>query len=403
MNLYLIKIGKVWQAVRRDGPVRAVRRIVDALVQTLKPVGRGDVLFVTGGVGDSALYRTRHVAEELRKHGFACSVTIQDNPFLTKYASRFSVFVFHRTLFTPTVAALITAIKAAGKTVIFDTDDLVHDPRYLQHMDYYKKMNVLERKLYDNGVGGEIVRDPYVEVATVTTTFLADALRTEGKRAIVVPNRASDADVANAAKGMRARAQCPNANDSVRMGYFSGTISHNKDFATITDVLMRLLTAYPYVQLFLVGPLDVESALVRQFRNRITQLPYAMRPQHFANIASCDINLAPLEYGNPFCEAKSELKFFEAGLVKVPTVAVANQTYREAIADGVDGFVAADAAEWEDKLSRLITDANLRRTMGEKAYHTAMTRYTTVSADNEEYYTYLRSKITATAVAKDAV
>ncbi len=400
MNLYIIKIGKVWQAIRRDGPVRAVRRIIDAAVQTFKPVGHGDILFITGGVGDSALYRTRHVAEELRKQQFRCSVTIQDNPFLRRYVDRFSIFIFHRTLYTPAVAAMIDAIKATGKTVIFDTDDLVYDPQYLQHMDYYTKMNALERTLYDNGVGGEIVRDPYVEVVTVTTSFLADKLRAEGKRVIVVPNRASDADVAHAAAGIHAHAQRAHMDHTVRIGYFSGTISHNKDFATIIEPLMRIMARYPMVQLFLVGPLDVESALVQRFRHRITQLPYAMRPQHFVNLASCDINLAPLEYHNPFCEAKSELKFFEAGLVRVPTVAVANQTYREAITDGVDGFLAADAEQWEAKLAQLIDDVTLRRTMGEKAYRVSMARYTTAHAANEEYYAYLRSKIRHTAKQK---
>ncbi len=393
MNLYMIKIGKVWQAIRRDGPVRAMRRIIDAAVHTLRPVGRGDVLFITGGVGDSALYRTRHVAEELRKKGFVCSVTVQDNPFLMRYVGRFSVFIFHRTLYTSAVASMIAAIKAAEKTIIFDTDDLVHDPKYLQYMDYYKKMNALERKLYDNGVGGEIVRDPSVEVVTVTTSFLADVMRAEGKHAIIVPNRASDADIANAAKGMQVRARVAADKHMVTVGYFSGAISHNKDFATITEPLLHILAAHPHVRLLLVGPLDVEHVLVRQFHDRITQLPYALRPQHFANVASCDINLAPLEYDNPFCEAKSELKFFEAGLVRVPTVAVDNRTYREAITDGVDGFLARDAKEWEAKLTRLVTDATLRRMMGDHAYATAMARYTTASATNEEYYTYLRSKI----------
>ena len=37
--------------------------------------------------------------------------------------------------------------------------------------------------------------------------------------------------------------------------------------------------------------------------------------------ARFDINLAPLEVGNPFCEAKSQLKFFEAGLVNCTTIA----------------------------------------------------------------------------------
>ena len=38
-------------------------------------------------------------------------------------------------------------------------------------------------------------------------------------------------------------------------------------------------------------------------------------------IARFDINLAPLEPDNPFCDAKSELKYFEGALAGVCTIA----------------------------------------------------------------------------------
>jgi len=69
-------------------------------------VKAGDILFITGGVGDSALYRAKHFAEELELNGFKCSATIQDNPFLPTYADKFKIFIFHRALFTPGVKKL---------------------------------------------------------------------------------------------------------------------------------------------------------------------------------------------------------------------------------------------------------------------------------------------------------
>ena len=77
---------------------------------------------------------------------------------------------------------------------------------------------------------------------------------------------------------------------------------------------MRLLERYPSLRLILAGPLDVDDALKR-FAAQIERVVFAPRAEHFRNIAGVDINLAPLEIGNPFCESKSELKWFEAGAV----------------------------------------------------------------------------------------
>ncbi|MCX6763727.1 MAG: glycosyltransferase, partial [Candidatus Moranbacteria bacterium] len=120
---------------------------------------------------------------------------------------------------------------------------------------------------------------------------------------------------------------------------------------------------------------------------------YAPRQKHFQNISRCEIILAPLEVGNPFCEAKSELKFFEAGILEVPTVAVKNQTFSEAIIDGVDGFLAGNSQEWFEKMEKLILNDNLRQEMGKKAREKVLEKYTTKNAKNERYYSYLRSKL----------
>jgi len=101
----------------------------------------------------------------------------------------------------------------------------------------------------------------------------------------------------------------------------------------------------------------------------------------------------PLEIGNPFCEARSELKFFEAAIMKVPTIAAATQTYRGAIEDGVTGFLAENELEWTEKLGRLIEDENLRCAMGERAREKTLKDYTNKNSHNEEYYNYLRTNL----------
>lgn len=388
MKLFFIRLGKFLNILKQDGFWNGVKRIGSFASRLFQGVGSGDILFLTGGVGDSALYRAWHQAEELEYHGFKCSVALQDRPFLLNSVDQFKIFVFHRTLFTPQLEKLINKIKAQRKEIIFETDDLVFDSRYLGKMDYLKNINPLEKPLYAKGVGAELLQDPYVKVCTTTTAFLADKLREFGKQVFIVPNKLSRKDVARAEKLIQS--PVPKVGKSVKLGYFSGTISHNQDFALITETLARILEKYSQTELFLVGPLKLESQLLK-FPARIKKLPYVPREKHFTNVASVDINLAPLEIGNPFCEAKSELKFFEAGIVGVPTVASATRTFQEAISDGFDGFTAKDPTEWENKLSRLILEPELRREMGQKALQKAQETYTTQAGKNEAYYAYLRS------------
>lgn len=393
MKSFLIKIGKSAKVIRRDGILGGGKRVAAFFINFLKMMRKfpgGDVLIITDGVGDSALYRASHVSEELNLNGFKSFVTVPDSPYLSDYASSFKVFVFHRVLFGPKIEKFISRIKSEKKEIIFETDDLVFDPKYLKFMDYFKQMNALERKLYENGVGGEILKDPYVKVCTTTTSFLAEKLKEYGKQVFIVPNKLSKSDV-QAAENILKDGKKP-SDGKVRLGYFSGTISHNKDFATITEALLLIMEKYPQVELFLVGPLDVGSKL-NKFKGRIRQLPYVSRKKHFKNIFRVDINLSPLEIGNPFCESKSELKYFEAGILGIPTVASATQTFRKAINNGEDGFVASITDEWFSGLEKLIMSPHLRSTMGLKARQKALEQYYTHSAKNEEYYVFLRSNL----------
>lgn len=403
MKLLLIKIGKAFNTIKRDGLLRGGRRVFQSTKALFGRVKPGDVLFIAGGVGDSARYGCQHQAEELEVHGIKCSITVQDNPFLTNYVDKFQVFIFHRTLYTPSVQKLIEKIKATGKTIIYATDDLVFDPQYNQYMDYLANANKFEKMLYENGVGGEILQDPYTEAAVTTTSFLADKMTDYVKRhrtamgisnikfqAYVSLNKMSQEDV-RIAQAILEQQQWKD-DGLVRVGYFSGTISHNKDFATVANVLMELLEKYPQMRLVLVGYLDPGDKL-HQFSSQIEQLPFVPRKKHFANIASVDISIAPLETKNPFCQAKSELKFFEAGLVKVPSVVSGTRTFQEAMVDGIDGFVANNETEWKERIEKLLLDQTLRQQMGQKAFEKVMAQYVTTGDGNEKYYDYLKSKI----------
>src|SRR5207253_2012078 len=87
--------------------------------------------------------------------------------------------------------------------------------------------------------------------------------------------------------------------------------------------------------------------------------------RHLADLlAEVDINLAPLEANNPFTDAKSCLKYLEAALVGVPTVASARSDFVRAIRHGENGLLAESSDDWKESLRKLIESPMLRAEIG---------------------------------------
>ena len=93
-----------------------------------------------------------------------------------------------------------------------------------------------------------------------------------------------------------------------------------------------------------------------------------------AEIARADINLIPLKI-NVFTEGKSNLKYYEAALLKIPSVASPTGVYSSCITHGVNGFLARSHAEWYEALRSLIVDPALREQMGERAHRHVLGTY----------------------------
>jgi glycosyltransferase involved in cell wall biosynthesis len=87
------------------------------------------------------------------------------------------------------------------------------------------------------------------------------------------------------------------------------------------------------------------------------------------------INLAPLDVDNPFCHAKSELKYFEAAIVGVPTIASPTDTFKRCMTHRLNGMLASNEDEWYSALKALIEDKNLYENVKKNALEHVMARY----------------------------
>ncbi len=95
-----------------------------------------------------------------------------------------------------------------------------------------------------------------------------------------------------------------------------------------------------------------------------TELPGVLR--------DLDVNLAPLEPGSIFNEAKSAIKWLEAALTSTPTIASPTEPFREAITDGHNGILATTPDEWSRAIEGLLDDSDARARVGERARRDAL-------------------------------
>lgn len=144
---------------------------------------------------------------------------------------------------------------------------------------------------------------------------------------------------------------------------YLGSRSHTRDFLAIQEAVWSVLRKRPDWSLRTIGcdPLPVPSDL----RDRVTERPWLPVTEVLGAVCElgAEIGIAPL-VDTPFNRGRSALKWLQFGALGVPMVASAVPPYLDTIADGHDGFLAADLPEWEERLLRLMDDDRLRDAVG---------------------------------------
>lgn len=335
------------------------------------------VLFISGIDGDTRRYRCFHQQEQLDSLGITTEFRESDDPQLLVDVLDYDVFVLHRVPYNQLVGIVIDIAHLRGKPVIFETDDLVFDPALYEHIGFVDTLSVEDARKYRNDLARLTETFQRCDCVLTTTQFLADEARRRDKPAYVHRNAPSSEMVRISEQAFAARHQLEQGAREPRpivVAFFSGTGSHNRDFKTITETLVWVLETYPQVQFHISGHLDLEPELL-PFLTRIRKAPYVSWRELPHLIARVDINLAPLEKDNPFCQAKSENKLVEAALVGIPTIASRVDAYEFAITDGEDGFLAGTPEQWKAALKMLLENPEKRREIGKAARRTVYARY----------------------------
>lgn len=368
-------------AIRADGVVgfarRAHKKVYYKLNPHEKPRHMRDVLFIVGPhLPQVKRYRVDHQVEQLNANGMTADIVF-DNALSLEKIKYYRGFVFCRYPHTDFAEEFIRVAKSFNKTIFFEIDDLVFDRNFTDNIKTVQDMSAEDRELYDSGVMRCQKTLRLCDYAITTTEPLAAELKKYNNLQDVFINRnvASDAMVATANNTLE---KVIRSNDTVTIGYFSGSITHNDDFDMVTPTLANLLRKYPQVRLHIGGILDQQSELL-DFADRITTVGFVEWSKLFDDVRKCDINIAPLAQKTIFNESKSEIKWLDAALVKTVTVASDFGAFHTEINDGVTGVLVADDDRWFDKLEEMVLDSGKRDAIAKNAYDEVTNCRTTIS------------------------
>lgn len=353
-----------------------------------------DVLFINGcdqSVPHPARYRVSHQREQL----FANNI-VNDEVFYLDlkpdFVYRYRLFIFFRCPITDTIESFIKQAKQLNKTILFDIDDLVIDTKYTDTIPYVLALSEKEKSIYDDGVHRMGKTLSMCDAAITTTEKLATELSHYVPEVFINRNTASEKmlELSEIALEKIKETTRP-IHDEITIGYFSGSITHNEDFAMVEPVITRLMEEFKNLKLYIAGLLAVPSAFAK-FQGRVICEPFTDWQRLPGLISRIDINIAPLTQ-SIFNEAKSENKWVEAALVKVPTVASNIGAFARMIENGKTGILCSTEQEWYDALKSLICNEAKRKFLFENAYHFAKQNCATIYT-GFPLAKYLRNKMT---------
>ncbi|HCC00702.1 MAG TPA: hypothetical protein DEP42_05745, partial [Ruminococcaceae bacterium] len=214
--------------------------------------------------------------------------------------------------------------------------------------------------------------------STASTPFIAEKMSAL-KKAFVIHNGLNKEQLAIAEKLQVKK-------EPYSICYLSGSKSHDRDFAQVQPAIERIMEENDAVHFYVAGYLN--ESLSNRFADRIVRLPYMPWQKLLAFNAKMSVNLAPLDTENPFCHAKSELKYFEAALVGVPTVASPTDTFVKCIRSGENGFLAESEEEWYQAIHTLLEDQKLAIRMSDLAKQDVLERYAPQAIGKEAFAVY---------------
>ena len=319
-------------------------------------------------------YRAYNMAQTLNTYSKTHSASyfyLSDLPLIGRFTDHLDAIVLVRFRHSGVLGRLIDQFRAANKPVLFDIDDLLFSVDHASIVAATLNFGIEPGLVLDNWYAlatrlGHTLAQCDAAITT-TPTLAREITAQQGIPATVIPNFLN-LEQLKASEVIRTNKQL-SPQKSFRVGYFSGSKSHAKDFEVATTGIVSFLKSHPEATLVVAGILEIPDELA-PFSDQIERLPFMDYVTLQEAVSQVDVNIVPLQE-NVFTDSKSELKFFEAGIVKTPTIASPTEVFTRVIRHQSNGFISS-VNNWSATLEEVFElDKAKRVEIASEAHKTA--------------------------------
>jgi len=287
--------------------------------------------------------------------------------------SQVDLVVLQRAHWDINIEIFISLCRKHCIPIIYDVDDLIINPKYIPL--YLNNLGIIgeENPLIDlhfNFASKHFILAEKSDGFIVTNDFLGQNLDKDfGKPRWIIPNFLNLEQEYHSKTIRENRLQ---DKSKFVLGYFSGSPSHKQDLAIVVDELELFLRKHKDSLLKIVGHIEVPPKL-RPYDGQIVQVPFVSFEELQYEIGEVDVNIVPLQM-NLFNNCKSELKYFEAGIVNVISCCSPTYVYNKIIKSGQNGYICREG-EWFSTFERIYNDRKESRRVAKNAFRSSLDLY----------------------------
>lgn len=273
------------------------------------------------------------------------------------------IVIFYRVPAIPSILKAMAQVNANGKASFFEIDDLLFDPIYPAPIETY---------------GGYVDITTHIELRKSVASFYSAAKHCQFGIAStkLLQEKLSDLVQSNICLLHRngldklnyfPEKATPNKN-TIDIFYGSGTQAHNSDFIEqALPAIETVLGENNKARLVIAGYLELPQSFKQAFKDQLVMIPPVKSVRAYWNLLEqADINLAILN-DDVINGCKSELKWFEAACLNVPSIVSTTSNYRDVINNGEDALMVSSVDEWTEALRELVNNPTLRENLATKA------------------------------------